>query len=379
MNLIQSAIPHRMRLVIGQSANMKTGMEDPEFRLMVSACKAAYQGSQLAADDAGSIDWTRFLSLSARHRVDGLCWHGLGGARDRIPPWVADELSNRSGEIVATNLRAAAECARLKSMLDREGMAHLFLKGIAVGALAYPQPFLKMSWDIDLLLDADQLGPASRLLRTAGYVPIEPFEADGTALQRWHEARKESVWHCECGDFTLDLHMRTADNPRMVPGLGVKSPSQTVRVAPGIELATFAKDELFAYLCVHGASSAWFRLKWLADISALLHRETPEEIARLYHRSQNIGAGRAADQALLLAEKYFGIILPADLRLRLHSNWAARWLAQVATKQLASSIEPTMRFLGTASIHYSQPFLQPSLRFKFSEIARQLKLMLGSA
>ena len=37
--------------------------------------------------------------------------------------------------------------------------------------------------------------------------------------------------------------------------------------------ATLGADDLFAYLCAHGAYHAWFRLKWLADIGALLAAE----------------------------------------------------------------------------------------------------------
>ena len=46
-------------------------------------------------------------------------------------------------------------------------------------------------------------------------------------------------------------------------------------------MPTLADEPLYAYLCVHGASSAWFRLKWIADLNALLAGRTAEEIAAL--------------------------------------------------------------------------------------------------
>ena len=74
----------------------------------------------------------------------------------------------------------------------------------------------------------------------------------------------------------------------------VGSAKQFVKVSEGISLSTLATDELFAYLAVHGASSASFQLKWISDFAALLHRNTPPDIELLYYRSQVLGAARAA-------------------------------------------------------------------------------------
>ena len=102
------------------------------------------------------------------------------------------------------------------------------------------------------------------------------------------------------------------------------------QVAKGIELPTLGKDELFAYLAVHGASSAWFRLKWITDFAALLHGESADEIERLYARSQQLGAGRAAAQALLLAEQIYGIGTGDRLHKRLRGDPVNRWLERIA-------------------------------------------------
>ena len=52
------------------------------------------------------------------------------------------------------------------------GVALLFLKGLTVGKLAYGNAMLKMGWDIDLLVDPDQLVEAAGLLEARGYRQI---------------------------------------------------------------------------------------------------------------------------------------------------------------------------------------------------------------
>jgi hypothetical protein len=161
----------------------------------------------------------------------------------------------------------------------------------------------------------------------------------------------------------------------LIPSIDVHSPRQLVEVTPGISLPTLAGDELFAYLCVHGASSAWFRLKWIADFAGLLARFAPAEIERLYDVSQQLGAGRAADQALLLADALFGSLAGTSLEPRLRRDRPSCWLAAAAYRQLVGNTdcrEPTEVRLGTARIHLAQLPLMPGLRFSLSELARQI-------
>jgi hypothetical protein len=210
------------------------------------------------------------------------------------------------------------------------------------------------------------------VLEQLGFRLVVPLES--SLLERWHRQRKESVWRSSDGLY-LDLHSRLADSPRLIPAIDASSPQRPVEVAPRIALPTLAGDELFAYLCVHGASSAWFRLKWIADLAALLSHCGDEEIERLYECSQQLGAGRAAAQALLLAAATFGTAAASDLERRLAGKPVNRWLANAAWSQLVRDSEPTQVRLGTAAIHLTQLLLLPGAGFKLRELSRQFRDM----
>lgn len=142
----------------------------------------------------------------------------------------------------------------------------------------------------------------------------------------------------------------------------------------GHQLPTLRTEELFAYLCVHGASSSWFRLKWIVDLAALLSPLEEREIERLYRLSQRLGAGRAAAQALLLAAQLFETKISADLARELRSDAVNRWLFSGALKMMAGRTVATelheVRF-GTVPIHLMQLGMLPGLKYKLSEMARQ--------
>lgn len=343
-----------------------------EFRLLVECCGRAFRTGDDASFEtlSATVHWEPFARLVRFHRVQGLVWSSLRSAGAELQPEISRSLSADAREIAATNLRIAAEAGELRPAFDEAGLRILFVKGVTVGALAYSRPMLKMGWDIDVLVDEADVLKAAAELSARGYARTIP--RPGVDLATWHGSRKESVWSRPDQRLHVELHTRLADNRRLIPGIGMDSPRREVEVTRGTSLPTLAADELFAYLCVHGASSAWFRLKWITDLAALLHRAEPAEIERLYQRSQQLGAARAADQALLLAHRLYGSLEGTSLMPRLSEKRSSRWLAAMAYRQVRQSTEPTSTPLGTWRIHLSQLLLRPGLSFQLSELSRQI-------
>lgn len=179
----------------------------------------------------------------------------------------------------------------------------------------------------------------------------------------------------------VELHTALVDNPLLLPGIGLASRIRCVEVIPGGQLPTLETDELFAYLCVHGASSGWFRLKWLADLAALISRLQPCEITRLFCRSRELGAGRAADLALLLCSRVLGTKLQSELLRSLEAQPVNRWLAAASLRLMRGrTIEAELDQVawGTVLIHLIQVGLLPGWAFKYLELKRQLTVALAT-
>jgi len=350
-----------------------------EFQLVAACCRwppSPARDEAVLAAAAGGVDWALVGKIAERHRVEGFVWNALRQSGLEIPAEVAGRLQAAAARIARQNLVLTAESLRLSALLEEAGIRHLFVKGVTLGALAYGSIGPKMGWDIDLLVPLESLEATAALLEGAGHrlaLPKGPKARSRLAL--WHRHWKESVWVGPDGVLTVELHTRLNDNPLLLPDIGSESASRQVEVSKGRFLATLPADEMFAYLCVHGASSAWFRLKWIADVGALLGACAPGEIERLYRRSQELGAGRAPAQALLLCERLFATPLPPRLSAELRSDRVNRWLLAVGLRKLAGrtlTAEPDERLLGTGSIHLMQFALLPGLKFKYAELRRQL-------
>jgi len=346
-----------------------------EFGLALECCKWGFRGRpEPIRHVPAETDWSRFLEVVGFHRVEGLAAAFLGENDTDAPPEVLATLSSAAAKIAARNLEAAADCRALLNSFETAGVPLLFVKGLTLGRLAYRDPSVKAAIDIDLLIDRTDLHRAAALLRGCGYRLTAPGESPGDEiLTAWHRGWKESVWTKAQPRLQIDLHTRLTDNKRLIPGIDVHSPRQWVDIGNGIQLPTLAEEECFAYVAVHGAWSAWFRLKWISDFAGLLHGRPGDEINRLYRRSLELGGARSAGQALLLADALFGILAQSpQLKHVLMNDRAIRHLCRAALRLLTREpLEPTATRLGSLPIRRTQFFLSPGLGFKLSELSGQ--------
>jgi hypothetical protein len=347
----------------------------PELKLAIACSRWCISGE--GGEDVRrlsiEIDPTAFLRFIRRHRVQGLVAKALNDNAISISPEATKEIAREALSVGARNLQAAAESIRLLDEFENASVPLLFFKGLTLSALAYGDPFVKMSSDIDILVDPSDLPRAAEILSARGFRPTIPAaESSSPAFANWHAHVKESVWKGR--GLVLELHTRLADNPELIPTVGMDSERQLVSLAGYGSLPTLTTDDLFAYLCVHGATCVWFRLKWIVDLAALLHSAGGAAIAeRMYREARKRAAGRAPGQALLLADALGLIDLPTELRREIEADRVTRTLAKAALRELLHSAEPTQRPLGTGPTHVSQLFLSEGWLFTLSEAKRQVR------
>jgi hypothetical protein len=284
----------------------------------------------------------------------------------------AVELYEDTKAIARQNLLAVSAAERLRNEFDERGLALVFLKGLTLGALAYPQAMVKMSTDVDVLVDAAEIEEAEKCLGDLGY----ELEGARRSQSGRSAASKEWTWVGDQG-VVVDLHVRLADSPDLLPGIGVRGATQAVEVSPGIMLQTLPREELFAYLCVHGTTSAWFRLKWAADLAAFISSCGPDDIRRLYRTAVEFGAGRCPDVALLVLEELFGPLIPSDVSAAARQDPVSRLLARLSLREMMQVQEPLDRPLGTVLIHLGQLFTGRGLAFPAREFRRKVSILAG--
>jgi hypothetical protein len=314
-----------------------------ELDLAIACCRwPRSPGRDGAVREAAArvTDWHRFERLVARHRIAPLAHDGLACATIELPPQNRERLATRAAAGALNSLALARESVRLQRAFAAAGIPALIIKGAAVGYLAYGDVGMKESWDIDLLTSPEELAGAHSVMQSLGYELVYPKGLDGAQLRRFERYAIESVYRHRNSGLSVELHWRVTHNRRLLPGVGVASAAQ--RIGPtGAELLTFDDDILFAYLCVHGTRHGWVRLKWLADVGALIAGRSEDELERLHGAAVAAGAGRAPGATLLLCRKLLGTPIPANLARRLEADRRTRFLETTALALIRGRWEPS--------------------------------------
>jgi Uncharacterised nucleotidyltransferase len=261
-------------------------------------------------------------------------------------------------------------------LLADDGIQSMIIKGPVLSLLAFGDPTLRESQDIDLVIDPARLLDVDQLITQAGYRRITP-KVELTLFQykvyqRW---RCQFCYYLDALDLFLEVHWRlTSNSLLMPPDVRMLCSTQQIPVG-GASFNTLADEELFLYLCVHGSVHVWFRLKWLADVAALLQRLRPEDVDRIASRAQTLGLNRPFRVALILAHGLMASPVPSDVLAKARADRATRKLVLAGCRALNWNGLPrepsdTPWFNTWLSWHAFR--LKPELRYRLRELQGQM-------
>jgi hypothetical protein len=329
----------------------------------------------IRAAAAGPLDWARFLRVVRRHRVLGLVHHGLKWAWPDVPPDIVKQISAQAATLFRDNLAMAAEAVRVQRLFDEAKLPVLFIKGTSLAVLAFGNLGLRAGKDIDLLIPCGLLWEAVGLLESGGYRRFDPPpDISDTSMRLLMTIRKDLGFIHEKTGQQIELHWRLFLNPHVMDETSFLAASRVVPLTGTSGLRTLGEEDLFTYLCVHGALHCWYQLKWVADIGALLAATPQSGAERLYRAAEARGARHAAAQSMLLCERLLNRPLRISLKKQLSSR-KVQWLQETALSAMTVGggvLEPREVRFGTTRGRLSAFFLGQGWRYCLTELRNVL-------
>ena len=276
-----------------------------------------------------AADWTRLLVLAEEHGVGGHVAACLGELPvDLVPSQIKQTLINRQRSRIFLTLRLTAELFCILDRFNLEGIAALVVKGPALAIRAYGNPAMRTYGDLDLLVRQRDIRRATELMIAAGYLPsvslraIDAGKIPGQYLFSKPDSKLLVELHNDC---TLRYF------PRRLPldeFFGRQIPvTLDAREAPALSV----EDEL-VLICIHGAKHFWERLMWIADIAALVTRQTGLDWARVANSAKAVGAERMLHIGLRLAADLLQAPLPGEVFVAVQADRVAGLLARQTCK-----------------------------------------------
>ena len=269
-------------------------------------------------------DWSRFDAVVRRNRITPLVRSALSRADVELPDPVAQDLAARGLASARHALFLARETVRIQQAFEGAGMPVMILKGIPLAILAYGDVAMKESRDIDVLVCPGDAVKAQALLADLGHeADLEGLEPD--QFGRFVANATEAKFVNRANGIIVDLHWRLAEHADLLRGIDAQGPAQLVPLQGGA-VRTLADGALFSFLCLHGATHNWSRLKWLADLAAFVRARGESEVEALYNAAEGHGAGRCAAVALALCASLLDLPLSPSLRQKLRGDAVSRLL-----------------------------------------------------
>ena len=336
-----------------------------EFSLVVKCC-----APPLFVEDETKIeavDWQRVLRLAVRHRVSGLVGRGLAGHPD-VPNDIRSQLAAAAAEVARSNLASLAGLAAIAKSMAAAGVPFTVHKGLPLGQMAYGSLTVRHSKDLDVTVEPAFVGLAETCLLGIGFRRTDlAGEAGVLQTAAWQQFRKHNEYVHSTSGVQVEVHWRESDNAYFeAPRTGEP---RRVELVQGLKVTVPAEQDVLLELCLHGASHAWFRLKWIADVAALLAKWGPTETAAaLLADARRHDLDRPVEQALLLCEALFPAL---GLRCQDGASRQGKWLARIAAEALLEE-DVSAPAVGCAfvprGLKRSRMFLRRSWAYRLQEV-----------
>src|SRR6202521_1993653 len=297
-------------------------------------CASPSHDRQRLRGSLRSVDWARLLTLADEHGVAGHLTASLRGLEeDLIPPEIRQRLADRRRVQVFFTLRLTVELFRILDRFNSEGIGALVVKGPVLAVQAYGDPAMRAYGDLDLLVRPRDIRRATELMIAAGYAPAVPLSAidagkiPGQYLFSQTQLKLLVEVH---NDLTLRYF------PRRLPLDAFFARQIRVPLDAHEAPALSVEDEL-VLICVHGAKHFWERLMWIADVAALVSRQTGIDWERVADSAKAVGAGRMLHTGLRLASDLLQARLPDKVQATVEADVAAARLAEQSGKWLPAA------------------------------------------
>jgi Uncharacterised nucleotidyltransferase/Transglutaminase-like superfamily len=306
---------------------MKPGgtIYSPEFDLVLACLcwpQEAVDGDRIQTLAQQPIRWSHLLEIVDHHKVVPLFSRNLDTfAPGYMPDEPAAALRARSVANAHLCLNRTAHLVALHRLFREQQIDLRIFKGIPLAITAFQDPALRDAGDIDLLVAEKDIFKAGEILETQGYVRFEPqVRLTPRRLRSYFAHQKDFSYEHPTTGMVIDLHWRLFRNSFLPANARLEEVGEDW-IHLGLErIPTLPAQRLLLYLCVHGALDGWLRLKWLADIGALLHTMTPEQLTAAAQAAAEQQALPQFSVAMILCQDLLGYDLHALLQRCLDRN-----------------------------------------------------------
>jgi hypothetical protein len=313
------------------SAEVRDGRLEFDFLCLIARPRPdLFRARQLLQS---GLDHSRLLQLATVHAVQPQLIGSLRAMSwESVPAAARASLENYQQFHSARALSLGEELARLAASFSGKGLRFAAFKGPVLAVALYGDLSRREYTDLDILVSADRVDDAERLLESLGY-----HSAHGDRAFRrvfLGHLRQYAFVHPD-EDTTIDLHWDFS-------GTHVPFPLAVADVWRDLEevvmgshsIPTVTGANLALLLAGHGTKESWRCLSWIADYARLLERQPDLDWLEIHRRARARGCGDTVLLGCALARQLLETPVPRSLEALIEGNSRVRALAALLARQL---------------------------------------------
>jgi hypothetical protein len=257
------------------------------------------------------LAWDAVLTGAIRQGIPTLVYRHLRmpNASAVVPTAVLERLAYIDQATRLQVMRQRFEAARLLDVLRSAHVPVMPLKGLALRETIYPDPALRPSGDIDLLVRAEDVQKAESALQALGYLPDETYHP--RAWYRPANSHHLVPYRLPGREVQVEIHWNLAppEAHLLVDIEGIWARAVAGQLA-GHPVWLLAPEDLLLYLALHASLLSRFltRLHHLVDVVETTRHYAPQlDWGRLAERARQWDAQRYLYLILRVADELLGL------------------------------------------------------------------------
>ncbi len=311
-----SSLPARLREfherlpLAGSPPNALLSLPDDRLLYLV----AVLRDTPVPAPALSVEEWQEFLDHLKPHGVYPLMAYRLRKwpAECRPPGWVIDWLNRVFLYAAARSMRAGRQIQVVVDAFEAAGIPSVLLKGPALAWTVYPDPALRQSSDIDILVRPANVLVAENILESLGYACEQKF------FHISEEAAHHETFQAPDRELPIELHWSLDNVWNLFPN-GYLDEVLARRIlfrSKDLSYPTLDNADHLLFLIFHDVFQHNFvRLDWAFDLSLMISKMSPtEEQMALIHLAVEHCIRVPLELAVTVSDLWFASYIPEKLR-----------------------------------------------------------------
>ncbi|WP_181391449.1 nucleotidyltransferase family protein [Methanospirillum stamsii] len=298
----------------GKKTNELLALKDKQLQYLIAAIRNTPQIPENWSED----EWKEWLATLIPHRILSLLALHISTWEEKFrpPDFIYSRLIKEFHQAAIKSVLIDHQLLNLSSIFEKEKIEVIIVKGVALARSIYPDTATRISCDIDLFVQPENIKNLENILENLGYrCPEHTFDISPDIFQ-------EEVFFTPKNMANIDIHWSIDRNFSLFDQdwLDKAFISKQLIQYNNFNFFTFNPINHLEYLAFHHIfQHDSMTFDWIMDIAYLFPKLTIEDWKIITKKSAMDNVRISLELALIIASLWSGVSLPENYNN--FSNW----------------------------------------------------------